>query len=130
MVNNLVTTESSNMLAFAFGLTNTVPTLPITLGLDTVVGNATTAGTPVAGGSYAPQTFTASGATAEQVSNANAINFTNMPAVASPGVQGITIRDSATTPARKWSGPLAAAKITNAGDTLSFAVGAVVASLV
>ncbi len=128
MANNLVTTESSNMLAFAFGLTNTVPTLPVTLGLDTAVGNATTPGTSVPG--VTPQTFTASGATAEQVSNSNGINFTNMPAVPSPGVQGITIRDSATTPARKWSGPLAAAKITNAGDTLSFAVGAVVASLV
>ncbi len=130
MSNNWVTADATNCLAFDFGATSVAATLPITLGLDTVTGSNTTAGTEVTGGSYARQTFTPNTATAEQISNSAIINFTGMPAVAAPGVQGITIRDSATTPVAKWRGPLAAAKVTNAGDTLSFAVGAVVASVV
>jgi hypothetical protein len=130
MANNLVVAEGTSLLAFSFGAAGSVAAvLPITLGLDTVTGNSTTAGTEVAGGSYSRQTFTSNIGTPEQISNSNVINFTGMPAVGGAGVTGITIRDSAGTPVSKWRGPLTAAKTTNAGDTLSFAVAAVAASL-
>jgi hypothetical protein len=51
------------------------------------------------------------------------LTFAGMPAVASPGVQGIELWDSAGTPKRKWWGPLAASVITNLGDTVSIASG-------
>jgi hypothetical protein len=129
MANNWVTADLSSALAFDFGAAGSVAAVtPILLELDTVTGTNTAAGTEVTGGSYARQTFTPSTATAAQISNSNVINFTNMPAIAAPGVQGITLRDSAATSVAKWRGPLSAAKTTNAGDTLSFAVGAIVAS--
>lgn len=129
MANNLVVTDASNLLAFDFGVTSVAATLPITLGLDTVTGTNTATGTEVTGGSYARQTFTPNTGTAGQISNSAIINFTNMPAVGGSGVTGITIRDSAATPKDKWRGPLTTAKTTNAGDTLSFAVAAVVLAI-
>jgi hypothetical protein len=127
MANNWVTADLSSALAFDFGAAGSVAAvLPITLGLDTVTGSNTAAGTEVAGGSYARQTFTPNTGTPAQISNNAIINFTGMPAIGAPGVQGVTLRDSAATPVRKWAGALTAAKTTNAGDTLSFAVGSVV----
>jgi hypothetical protein len=130
MANNWVVADLNSALAFDLGIAGSVATVaPILLELDTNLPSSTTVGTPVSGGSYAPQTMALAAVSSGQTSNSAVINFTGMPAVGSPGVQGVTVRDSAGTPVQKWRGPLTAAKITNAGDTLSFAVGAVVISV-
>lgn len=129
MANNWVVADCTNALAFDFAGTSVPATAPITLGLDTVAGSSTVVGTEVVGGTYARQPYGASFAVPQQVSNAAIVNFTGMPAIPSPGVTGLTLRDSATTPVAKWRGLLGAAKTTNAGDTLTFAAGAVVASV-
>lgn len=129
MANNWVVADLTNALAFAFGQTTTAVTLPIKVALDTGTGSSTVVGTEVTGGSYVRQSMGITTTTAGQISNSGVITFAGMPAVSSPGVQGLTIWDTnATTPVRKWSGPLVTAKTTNAGDTLSFAIAAIVCS--
>jgi hypothetical protein len=107
------------------GTAFTAPTAPVKVALTTTVGTATAPGTEVSGGSYARQTLSitpASGAAAG--SNSAALTYTSMPAVGSPGVQGVDVFDSAGTPVRLWTGGLSAAKTTNAGDTFTIAAGA------
>jgi hypothetical protein len=132
----LVTTEGNRLLDASFGTaTYTAPSLTggggtsgMRLALSSTVGNATSAGTEVTGGSYARQAFTMTAASALSCSNVAAVNFTGMPAVGSPGVQGVEVYDNGSTPRREWFGALATPRITAAGDTLSFAIGALLAS--
>lgn len=119
------------------GAATTALTTPIRLRLLTAMGNATTPGTELAtGGSYV-QTA-ASGATGgistawaaasagSQATNAVA-QQTNMPAAT---IVGIEIVDSnATAVKRVEYGTLTASKTTSAGDTLSFASGAITSAL-
>lgn len=85
----------------------------------------------VSGGSYARQKANAddtgfapaSGGTA---STDAAVSFTGMPAVGSPGVQYVGVWDHASSTDDVnfiCGGPLAAAKIVNAGDTFTLASG-------
>jgi len=92
----------------------------------TATGSATAAGTEVTGGSYARQSVTFSAASAGSTSNSAAVSFTSMPAVT---VTGIDIWGSEATPVRRWFGNLSASRTTASGDTLSFAAGAITASL-
>lgn len=133
----LVTAEGNRLLDASFGTaTYTAPSLTggggtsgMRLALATTVGTASAAGTEVTGGSYARQAFTMTNASGLQVGNVAAINFTGMPAVGSPGVQGVEVYDNGSTPRREWFGALTTPRITAAGDTLSFAIGALVGSL-
>lgn len=93
----------------------------------TTASTATVNGSEVSGGSYTSQTFTpTTSSSGSGCSNNGAISYTNMPAAT---VGGIELWDSAGTPRRAWWGPLAANKTTGAGDTLTFANGAVVANI-
>lgn len=105
--------------------TLTAAVSPMKLRLNTAAATATAAGTEVTGGSYTSQTYAAAAAsgTPAQASNSGIISYTSMPAVT---VVGVDMYDSAGTPIRWWWGPLTANKTTNSGDTLSFAIGAVV----
>lgn len=111
------------------------PTSPLMLQLDSAVGSETAGGTQISGGSYTATSLGSStpfGATMSYAtgvasgSNANAVSFTNMPAVT---VTSIEIWDSAGTPLRWWWGTLTTSETTNAGDTLTFAVGSIVPSM-
>lgn len=133
----LAQAESNRLLDASFGtaayvapnLTAGGGTSGMRLALATTVGTATTAGTEVSGGSYVRQAFTMGSAASASNSNAAIINFTSMPAVGTPGVQGVDVYDNSVTPRRGWYGALTTARITAAGDTLSFAAAALVASL-
>lgn len=133
----LAAAESNRLLDASFGTTAyTAPnlsagggTVGMRLALSTTVGTASAAGTEVTGGSYVRQAFTMSAAASAACSNAAAINFTGMPAVPSPGVQGVEVYDNNTTPRRGWFGALTTARITAAGDTLAFAISSLSASL-
>lgn len=123
----LVQTEANRLLDASFGTaTYVAPTAPLKLALVTVIGTNTTAGTEVVGGSYARQTIAMGAASAGSNSNSGVINFTNMPVAT---VVGVDVYDSAGTPRREWFGALTTNRTTAAGDTLSFAIASIVASL-
>lgn len=105
------------------------------LRIYTVIGNATTEGTQVAtGGGYTGGNTATSGvalswaaaATGSQATNAVA-SVTNYPRAET--VVAIEIFDGAASPKRVEWGALAANKTMAAGDTLSFASGAVTSAL-
>jgi hypothetical protein len=126
-MSNIVQVEQNNLLNGWLGIAAyTAVTGAMKLALATVTGTATTAGTEVTGGSYARQTVVFATPSSGATSNNATINFTSMPAVT---VTGIDIYDSAGTPVRRAFGTLAASKTTSAGDTLSFAAGAIAANL-
>ncbi|GAC1529558.1 MAG: hypothetical protein NVS3B1_21360 [Marmoricola sp.] len=122
----LVQVNANNLANASMGGTAYAsPTAPVKVALTTTVGTATAAGTEVTGGSYARQTLSITAATgATAGSNSAALTYSSMPAIASPGVQGVDVYDSAATPVRLWTGALTTAKTTNAGDTFTIAVGA------
>lgn len=123
----LVTTEANRLLDASFGTAAyTAPTTPMKLALATTSSTASAAGTEVTGGSYARQTIALGSASAGSASNTGAITYTNMPAATSVSVD---VYDSNGTPRRGWFGALTASKTTAAGDTLSFAVGAITVTL-
>lgn len=127
MANNIVQAEANRLLDASFGTASyTAPTGAMKLALATSTGSNTSAGTEVTGGSYARQTITMGSASAGSCSNGGTISFTSMPAAT---VTGVDIYDSNGTPRRAWVGPLTASKTTGAGDTLSFAAGAITASM-
>lgn len=96
------------------------PTGPLMLRLLTANGTASSAGTEVSGGSYAPKQVTFGSASDGAASNTAEITFDDMPAAT---VVGVEIWDSASTPVRLWWGPLAEARTVPAGGTLRFAAG-------
>lgn len=120
--------ESSRLLNAS--LTGTAPafTGPLKLALFTVIGTVSATGTEVTGGAgpYARQSMAVTVSSAgSAVTNTGIVQFLGMPAITSPPISAIEIFDSAGTPLRKWWGALSATKTTNAGDTVSFAIGAV-----
>lgn len=128
MANNIVQAEANRLLDASFGTTAyTAPTGAMKLALATTTGTNTTAGTEVTGGSYARQTLVMGSASAGANANTAVINFTSMPAAT---VTGIDVYDSNGTPRRAWWGALTASKTTGSGDTLSFAVSAISASII
>lgn len=127
----LVQAHGNNLLDASLGTaTITATVTPLKQRLMTANGTAAAAGTEVTGGSYASITITfaaASLVSATFTANSNvALNYTVMPAVT---VVGVEEWDSAGTPLRKWFGPLAASKTTNAGDTFSTASGSASAQI-
>lgn len=105
------------------GTAFSAPSTPMKVALTTSVGSVTAAGTEVSGGSYARQSLSISTQVgAAPGSNSAPLTYTNMPALGSPGVQGVDVYDSAGT--RHWTGALAVAKTTNAGDGFTIATGA------
>jgi hypothetical protein len=76
----------------------------------------------VTGGSYARQSCTFSTSSASATENSGAINFTNMPATT---VTHFAVWDNVSAGTIWAYGTLTASKTTEAGDTLSFAAGAI-----
>lgn len=123
----ITTTEVASFLnSFLSTTAYTKPVSPFALALviSSALPTDTAAGTEVTGGSYARQAITFSGALSGVRASAstNGQTFTLMPAATTGAVN---IYDSTGSPRRLAYGNLAANKTTDAGDTLSFAVGAI-----
>jgi uncharacterized protein with FMN-binding domain len=100
---------------------------PFKAELTSTAPSATANGTAVVGGSYADQTYTTSAdATTGSISNSAAISYGPMPAGT---VAGVNLEDSAGTPRYTWWGVFTTALTPNAGDLVSFAIGAMAFSL-
>jgi hypothetical protein len=100
---------------------------PMKAELTTTAPSATAQGTPFSGGSYAAQNFTTSAdTTTGSIANSAAISYGPMPAGSAVGVD---LRDSAGTPRYTWWGTFASSITVNAGDLVSFAIGAMSFSL-
>jgi hypothetical protein len=103
----------------------TVPTAPIKVELTSTSPSASANGTAVTGGSYADQTLTiASNTATASISNSSSVAFAGMPATT---VVGANIKDSV--PTYLAFGLFATSITTLAGDTISFAAGAIAASI-
>ena len=125
----LAQVEATALLNASFGkVTFPTPTTPMMLRLMTANGSATAAGTQVTGGTYTPQNLTTALGTAASgsITTTGAVTFTLMPAAT---VVGVEVWDSAGTPVRKWFGTTTSSITTTAGDTVTFAIGAISASL-
>lgn len=121
---SLTVAHGNNILDASLGTASfTATTTPLKARLMTANGNGTTAGTEVTGGSYTAQNMAFSSAASLSTSNSATVNYANMPACT---VVGVELWDSSGSPVRKHYGALAASKTVNAGDTFSFASGAVI----
>lgn len=129
-MSNLVQVEANALLNASLGTSAyTAPTAPVQVALVTVAGSNTAAGTEVTnsgGSTYSRQNITFGSASAGSASNSGIINFTNMPAATTVGIE---LWDSAGTKIRRYFGNLTSSKTTALGDTLSFASGAITATL-
>jgi len=122
------TTIAAGLLNLVFrGTAFTTPTTPIKVELTTTTPSASANGTAVSGGSYADQTLTiASNTATNSISNSSSVAFTGMPAAT---VVGANVKDSAGSPVYLAFGNFASSITTLAGDTISFAAGAIAASI-
>lgn len=93
------------------------PTAPLTVALTTTVGTDAALGTEVVAGAnaYARQPVTFGAAVGGAATNANLLEWVNMPGA---DVLGVEVWDSAGAPVRLWYGPIAGGEFTatNAGD--------------
>lgn len=126
MADNLPDPIENQLLDALVGTAAYSVTTPIKLALMTANGNDSTPGTEVTGGGYARQTIAFGSASGGQIANTAVINFTNMPAATSVGIE---LWDSAGTPKRIAYGSLNASKTTASGDTLQFGIASVTLSL-
>lgn len=126
---NIVQAEAQRLLEASLAVaTYTAPTTGINVALCTAVGSSTAAGTEVTGGSYARQPVTfgsASAATPSVCANTGVVTFSGMPIAT---VTSIDLYDRNGSPRRAYFGALTAPKTTGAGDTISFAIGALTVS--
>lgn len=99
------------------------PTTPTKAELTTTAPTATTNGTAVTGGSYADQSFStvSSDTSTASIANTTAISYTGMPAAT---VVGANLKDSNGSPRYAWWGVFGTSITTLAGDTITFAIGA------
>lgn len=120
------TSIAAGLLNLVFrGTAFTTPTTPIKVELTTTAPSASANGTAVTGGSYADQTLTiASNTATASISNTSTVSFTGMPATTTVGAN---IKDSV--PTYLAFGNFASSITTLAGDTISFAAGAIAASI-
>jgi hypothetical protein len=120
----LDTSEANRLLEAIVGKTTYPATTgPVKMRLNTAVGSDSAAGTEVTGGSYAALPITSWNAAASRaITNVTAPSYTGMPACT---VTSVDFYDQAGTPVRKVYGNLGGSKVVAAGDTLSFAAGAI-----
>jgi len=134
--------EATRLLNATLGLvTYVAPTTPMKARLCSTTGTPTAAGTELVnsgGSTYAAQPLStstvlpAANAVAGSIANsgtAPTITFSNLPAVASPGIVSVEIIDSAGTPRRSMYGALTVAKIVALGDSVAFAASQLVLTM-
>jgi hypothetical protein len=104
----------------------TTSTSPLRGELTTTAPTATANGTPVSGGSYAKQNITFAAPSGTAVASSGSVAYTGMPAAT---VVGMDILDSAGSPSYKAYGVFGTSITTLAGDTISFASGAITVTI-
>lgn len=117
-------THANNILDASIGTTAfTAATTGIKMRLYSVIGTAAATGTEDTGGSYTAggTAITFAAASAQSKASNAIVSYTGMPAITTVAVE---LWDQAGTPLRRQWGAITS-KTTNAGDTLSFASGAV-----
>lgn len=114
MADALTNTAENRCLDYIMGLAPAAPTTPLKVALVTVNGSDTTAGTEVAGGSYARKNLSVAAAVNGATSNSTDLSWTGMPAAT---VVGVEVWDN-TGATRLWYGALAANRTMLAGDEL------------
>lgn len=121
-------TENGLLNLLTGGGTALTVVTPLKMRLCTSIGNDTTAGTEVSGGSYPAGGLAVSfsAATASTASNSAQIDYTGMPATT---VVAVELWDQSGTPKRIAWAPLSASKTVAAGDTMQFAVGSITLAL-
>jgi len=119
-VSGLTLSAANELLDHVNGVEAWTPTGPLKLRLMTANGTASSAGTEVSGGSYAPQDVAFGSASGGSASNTTEITFSDLPAAT---VVGVEIWDSAGSPVRIWWGALTESRTVPAGGTLRFAAG-------
>ena len=117
-MSNLTLVNAGDLLDHLTGTATYTPALPYTLALVTVLGDASTAGTEVVGGSYARQTVAFGAESGGVAANTGTITFSDMPAVT---VVGGELYDNAGV--RRFTGPFSANITVNAGDDLVLDAG-------
>lgn len=131
MAGNIDAAHANAVLDASLGTTALPATVaPLKLALMTAAGTNAANGTEVTGSGYTRQTvaFTAATtvSTVPSTANSGIVTFANMPAVTTTAIE---LWDSAGSPKRKWLGNLTVSKTVGLGDTLSFAIGAVAATM-
>lgn len=106
--------------------TGYTPAATVYLALFTDATTDAGGGTEVTGGSYARQAVTFGAPSGGVCSNTGAIAFASMPAAT---VTHAAIMDASTAGNMLFHGALTASKTVGAGDTLTFAIGDIDASL-
>lgn len=112
-MSSLTDTAETRTLAWLLGQSTTAPTLPLKVRLMTANGSDSSAGTEVAGGTYAPVTLSASTATSGASANDTILRWEGIPNPTT--VVGVEIWDSAGTPVRWWHGALSASRTVTDG---------------
>lgn len=105
---------------------NYVPPATVYLALFTTATSDAGGGTEVTGGSYARQAVTFTAASGGATENSGSVTFTNMPGVT---VTHAAIMDALTAGNMLFHGALSASQVVTAGASLTFAAGAIDASL-
>lgn len=92
-----------------------------TVDLATTMGTASTGPTPVAGGSYTPQTPTYAAASGATKHNSATVTYSGLPDTTGVGgVKGIDLKNTSGAD-RRWFTPFASPIITALGDSIAFA---------
>lgn len=112
-----------NNKVLANALTNTAYTPPATVYAALYNGNPTSGGTEASGGSYARQSAAFTVPASSSSSNSGTLTFSNMPAMT---VSYVAIMDASTAGNVLYYAAATASKTTNAGDTVTIAVGGIV----
>jgi threonine dehydratase len=123
---NLPDTMENAILDHIHGVATLTIATPLKCRLMTANGTDSTLGTEVTGGTYTAQTIVLTSGSGGTASNTALLTYTLLPACT---VVGVEIWDSSGTPKRVWYLPLASNKTYQAGDTHTFAAGAVVLNL-
>lgn len=103
----------------------TAPTTPMKLAHETVAGTGSTAGTEATGYTRPTIAFSAASTSGSNHSASNSGALT-VPFSTGQTINAVAVYDSAGTPVRKAFGPLTTPRTVVAGDSLAYAIGAVV----
>lgn len=128
MANNLTNYLEDALLNHVFRNTTLTSPTTVYLALFTAAPGEAGGGTEVTGGSYARVAITFGAPSSNQIANSSAVNFAT--ATANWGtITDCAIMDASSGGNMLAFGPLAASKVVNTGDTISFAIGALTVAL-
>jgi len=117
--------HGNNIIDASLGTASFVATVgPLKCRLMTANGTASTNGTQLTGGTYAPLTVTFGSAAGQSAANTNALSYTGL--TVGSVVVGFELWDSAGTPIRKWWGPATSPRTVGADGTYTVPIGSLI----